>query len=243
MLAGLSPDYYSRLEQGRQDHVSEGVLDALARALRLDDVERVHLHRLASPAAPRRGAARDLPQRPDPGLMRLLTALDHLPVLLLGHRGDVLARNQLLQAVLGRPFDPGTSFVDYLFTDPLAQQRITNWDTFAAGTIAALRGETGRRPYDTRLRELIDRLRRDDDVERWWQDHRVVDHTSLVKHVDHPVAGPLTFHIEAVSPPHDPEQRLVIYTVQPDSPTAHALPFLASYADLQTSGPGAYPAT
>ena len=232
VLAGLSPDYYSRLEQGRQAHVSDGVLDALARALRLDDVERTHLHNLAAPTRPTRGSGPEPAQRPDPGLLRLMTALDHLPVLLVGHRSDVLARNELLQVVLGRPLPPGASFVEFLFDDPLAKHRITNWDTFAAGTVAALRGETGRRPYDTRLHDLVRRLREaDDDVERWWQDHRVVDHTSLVKHIDHPVAGPLVFHIEAVSPPHDPDQRLVVYTAEPDSTTARAIGFLAGYTD------------
>lgn len=231
VLAGLSTDYYSRLEQGRQEHVSDNILDALARALRLDEIERAHLHNLASPTTRPKTSRPQARQRPDPGLLRMMTALDHLPVLILGHRSEVLARNHLLQTVLGRPLAPGTSFVHYLFADPLARERITNWDAFAAGSIAALRGETGRRPHDGQLRHLITQLRTDADVERWWQDHRVVDHTSLVKHIDHPVAGPLTFQIEAVSPPHDPEQRLVTYTAEPDSRTAQALPFLASYAE------------
>lgn len=90
VLAGLSPDYYSRLEQGRQANISGEVLDALARALRLDDVEHAHLRDLAAPTSSRRPTGGAAAQRPDPGLLRLMDALNHVPVLLLGHRGDVL---------------------------------------------------------------------------------------------------------------------------------------------------------
>ena len=90
-----------------------------------------------------------------------MTALDHLPVLLLGYRGDVLAQNALLETVLGRPFGEGTSFTRFLFQDPLARQRIINWEMFAAASVAALRREAGRRPYDAALRHLIDDLRAD----------------------------------------------------------------------------------
>lgn len=131
VLAGLSPDHYSRLEQGRQSTVSEDVLEALARALRLDDVERAHLRDLAAPTSRRRAAVWELPQRPDAGLLRLMTTLDHVPVLLLGRRGEVLARNALLTAVLGAALPQGTSFVRWLFTAPGARERIVNWSEFA----------------------------------------------------------------------------------------------------------------
>jgi transcriptional regulator with XRE-family HTH domain len=236
MLAGVSTDYLSRVEQGRQAHVSGAVLDALARALRLDETEHAHLRDLAAPGAPPRPGPPGARQRPDPGLLRLMTALDHLPVLLLGHRGEVLARNTLLETVLGRPFGAGTSFTRFLFQDPLARQRIVNWDTFAAASVAALRREAARRPYDTALRRLIDDLRADPEVDAWWHDHRVVDYSSMVKNIDHPAAGRLRFDVETVSAPLDPEQRLVVYTAEPDSPTARALPLLASYGADSGSG-------
>jgi transcriptional regulator with XRE-family HTH domain len=232
VAAGLSPDYYSRLEQGRQANVSDQVLDAVANALRLDDTERAHLQHLAAPI-PRRGAATatESPQRADPGLLRVMAALDHVPVLLLGHRGDVLARNVLLPAVLGRPLEPGTSFTRYLFLDPLARQRIVNWEVFARNGVAALRLEAGKRMHDHRLRQLIDELRAaDPDVAAWWQDHAVRDYASVTKHIRHPQAGDLTFGIEAVAAPHEPDQRLTIYTVEPDSPTARVLPMLSSWS-------------
>lgn len=236
VLAGLSPDHYSRLEQGRQGGVSDDVVDALARALRLDDVEHAHLRDLAAPASRRAPGGGEAPQRPDPGLLRVMTALDHVPVLLLGRRAEVLARNALLPAVLGRPLEPGSSFVRYLFTDPSARERIVNWAHFAAAAVGGLRMEVGRRPGDRRLAALVAELRAADaDVARWWDDHGVRDHTSVAKRIAHPAAGPLVFGIESVSPPHDPDQRLVVYTVEPDSATARVLPLLAGWGADDTA--------
>lgn len=230
MLAGLSPDYYSRLEQGRQANISTEVLDALARALRLDEVERAHLRDLAAPTARRRAATSHALQRPDPGLLRLVHTLDHVPVLLLGHRGEVLARNALLTEVLGRPLEPGSSFVRFMFQDPVARERILNWADFASATVATMRREIARRPHDNRLTALVDELRTTDpDVARWWDDHAVRDYASVTKRIQHPAAGPMSFDIEIVCAPHEPDQRLVVYTAEPDSPTARVLPLLASW--------------
>jgi transcriptional regulator with XRE-family HTH domain len=229
MLASLSIDHYSRLEQGRQPTVSESVLTALTRALRLDDVEAAHLRDLADPSVRSRRPA-VTPQRADPGLLRVASALDHLPVLLLGQRAEVLARNALLQAVLGRPLMPGTSFADYLFREPLARHRIVNWAEFGARTVAAMRMELGRHPEDHRLAATMEQLRRaDQDVARWWDDHTVRDYASVRKRIAHPDAGLLDFDIEIVTAPHVPDQHLVVYTAEPDSATARMLPLLASW--------------
>ncbi len=229
LLAGLSPDYYSRLEQGRQPNVSTAVLDGLARALRLTEVEHAHLVDLAEPTA-RRRATKVVPvQRADPGLLRLMVAMDHLPVMLLGQRGEVLATNSLLTTVL-HDLRPGASLVRFLFLDPVARERIVNWEVFAAATVATLRREAARRPQDGRLTELIDELRAaDPDVSRWWDDHRVLEYTSAAKRIRHPVGGDLCFDIEVVASPQDPDQVLVVYTAEPDSPTARLLPMLASW--------------
>jgi transcriptional regulator with XRE-family HTH domain len=229
VLAGLSTDHYSRLEQGRQHTVTDDVVAALSRALRLDDLERAHLRDLAAPQ-PRGGATWEVSQRPDPGLLRVMTSLDHVPVLLLGRRSEVLGCNALLRAVLGAEVDTGSTFVRWLFLDPRARERIENWTDYAAAAVGALRYETGRHPSDRRLRELVDDLRdADADVARWWDDHGVTDRTSVDKRIAHPVVGRLTFGIEALVSPHDPEQRLVVYTAQPGSPTAATLPVLASW--------------
>ncbi|MFF4897960.1 helix-turn-helix transcriptional regulator [Streptomyces sp. NPDC001068] len=228
VAAGMSPDYYSRLEQGRQRNVSSDVLDALARALRLDEVERAHLHDLAAPLTRSPSAGPRAGRHPDAGLLRVMRTLDHVPVLLLGRRGEVLARNALLTEVLGSPLEPGASFVRFMFRDPAARARIVNWSDFASATVATMRRETARHPDDRRLTALMDELRSTDaDVARWWEDQTVRDYASVEKHVRHPTAGPMSFAIEVVGAPHEPDQRLVVYTAEPGSPTAHALAVLA----------------
>ena len=229
VLAGLSPDHYSRIEQGRQPTLGGDVVDALARALRLDDVEHAHLRDLAGPARRRRSSGAEAAQRADAGLLRVMAALDHVPALLLGRRGEILARNRLLTAVLADPMEPGTSLGRWLFLGP-ARERLVNWEVFAEAAVHSLRYELGRHPDDRRLAALVAELRRaDPDIARWWDDHLVADYTSVTKHIRHPVAGRLTFGIEYVTGPHDPEQRLIVYTVEPDSPTAHALPLLGAW--------------
>jgi hypothetical protein len=150
-------------------------------------------------------------------------------VLLLGQRTEVLASNALLSAVLC-DLPPGTALARFLFLDPLARERVVNWSYFAANTVAALRREVARRPQDGRLKALIDDLRAaDPDVARWWDDHQVRDYASVPKLIRHPVGGDLAFDIEIVSAPRDEDQVLIVYTAQPDSPTAKVLPLLASW--------------
>ncbi|WP_074996151.1 helix-turn-helix transcriptional regulator [Streptomyces misionensis] len=231
VLAGLSSDHYSRIEQGRQPTISEDVLEALSRALGLDSVEREHLRHLAAPVRrpPRDDSAA---QRADPGLLRVLDNLD-VPGLLLGRRGVVLARNTLLTAVLGAPMEPRSSFLRWLFLDPLARERIVNWADFAAPAVGAMRYEAGRHPGDRRLAALIAELSAaDPDVARWWNDRGVTDRTSVGKRIAHPLAGLLEFGIESVEKPRDPDQRLVIYTAEPDSSTARNLPMLAAWESV-----------
>jgi transcriptional regulator with XRE-family HTH domain len=237
-LAGLSPEYYSRIEQGRQANISAEVVLALARALRLDDIETAHLKDLAAPASHPRTTSTDPVQRPDPGLLRVMSSLDHLPVLLLGHRGEVLARNHLLHAVLGDSLEPGDSFPRYLFLEPEARQRIINWAQFAQASVGALRRERSRQPHDRRLLTLIDELHaKDADFASWWEDFGVRDYTSVAKRIQHPLAGELSFDIEIISAPHQADQRLIIYTAEPDSPTMKLLPLLASWKTASSPTP------
>ncbi|MBP2217366.1 helix-turn-helix transcriptional regulator [Arthrobacter sp. CAN_C5] len=234
VLAGVSSDYYSRMEQGRQANVSRSVLDALAKALRLTEVERQHLHILASPS-PRRRSPIAVEQHADPGLLRMMTVIDHVPALILARRGEVLATNALLAAVLG-DVRPGSSLMRYLFFEPLARERIVNWEHFAASSISALRGELGRHPDDHRLITLIDELRsRDVDAARWWEDHSVQDYASAAKQILHPDVGTLSFDIETMTSTRNADQVLIVYTAQPDSDTTRKLPFLASWSMANTT--------
>ncbi|MDG4828508.1 helix-turn-helix transcriptional regulator [Solwaraspora sp. WMMD1047] len=229
LLAGISADYYSRLEQGRQANISREVLDALARALRLSDVERGHLYDLATPRSPRSRVPVDRTQRPDPGMLRVLSTLDHVPAVLIGRRGIVLARNALFSAVYGHSMDPGTSWAHFLFLHPEARARIDDWEGCARAAVAGLRREAARHPQDRRLKRDIDELRRaDPDVERWWDEHRVGEYSSGYRRIRHPVAGNLDFDVELVVAPQEAGQHLVIYTVEAHSRTARALPLLAA---------------
>lgn len=230
MLAGLSPDHYSRLEQGRQHTVTDDIVDALSRALRLDRIEDAHLRNLAAPLRRKRSSTWESAQRPDPGLLRVLTIMDHVPALVLGRRSEILACNTLARAVLGAEIDAGAVLVRWLFLDPRARERIVNWSDYASAAVGAMRYEGGRHVADARLTVLIDELRSASaDFARWWDDHGVTDRTSVDKKIAHPVVGCLSFGIESLVSPHDPEQRLIIYTVEPESSTARALPMLASW--------------
>jgi MmyB-like transcription regulator ligand binding domain len=113
----------------------------------------------------------------------------------------------------------------------VARDRIVNWADFAQALVGALRREAGRRPHDRRLLALIDEVRAaDEDIARWWNDHTVRDYTSVAKRIRHPAAGDLAFDIEIVAAPHEPDQRLVVYTAQAESHTARLLPILTSWS-------------
>jgi transcriptional regulator with XRE-family HTH domain len=141
LLAGVSADYYIRLEQGRDQHPSAQVLDALARALDLDDEATAHLHELARPV-PRRQRAAARPERVNPDLQRLLDTWVHTPATVLGRRMDVLAHNALARA-LYQDFTTGTNLLRAIFLDPATQQFYADWDRVARDTVAALRASSG----------------------------------------------------------------------------------------------------
>ncbi len=239
MLAGLSPDHYSRLEQGRQHTVTDDIVDALSRALRLDEIEDAHLRNLAAPLRRKRSSAWESAQRPDPGLLRVLTIMDHVPALVLGRRSEILACNTLARAVLGAEIDAGAVLVRWLFLDQRARERIVNWSDYASAAVGAMRYEVGRHVADARLTVLIDELRlASGDFARWWNDHGVANRTSVDKMIAHPMVGRLAFGIESLVSPLDPEQRLIIYTVEPESSTARALPMLASWGPASAESMG-----
>ncbi|OZE15684.1 transcriptional regulator [Rhodococcus sp. 05-2255-3B1] len=225
-LAGVSPDYYSKLEQGRQANVSNEVLLAIAGALKLDDVESAHLLDLASPATPTEDAA----QVPNPGLLQVMKALDHVPVILLGRSGAVLASNSLVRSVLSLQPSADQSLFHYLFRNPIARERIVNWSQFAAASVAGLRRDLARRPGDRALTALIDELRSAEPCfEQWWSDHEVREFERATKIIQHPAAGTLEFGIEFLTSPSEPDQSLIVYTVEDGSSTAEILPILASW--------------
>lgn len=222
VLASISPDYYTRLEQGRQENISVAVVDGLAKALRLTDVETDHLRNLASP--PREPVAAASSDAETDGLLRVMAALDHQPALLLDRRDQVITSNALLDEVLGHAFRPGESFAHFLLCAPTARQRICDWPSFARAALANLRRETALRPDDADLIELIGHLRqRSDAVDNWWADLQVEAPVPVRKQIQHPTAGLLEFWIDTVVMAAAAQPRLVVYSSTAGSPTAKAL--------------------
>ncbi|WP_327358633.1 helix-turn-helix domain-containing protein [Streptomyces sp. NBC_01304] len=233
-LAGVSVDYYVRLERGRNPNVSSAVLDAVARALRLDAAERTHLFDLAKPKP---GPARrrpEPPQRVRPGLYRVLDALTGTPAMILGRRLDVLAANSLAKALYA-DFDAlphrERNLARFIFLDPAARELLADWERAARGAVAALRLYAGRHPHDPRLTELVGELAvHDEDFRQWWADHDVLEYTHGTKLYRHPLVGELALEYESLTLPDDPDQALYLYTAEPDSPSAHALQLLATWS-------------
>jgi transcriptional regulator with XRE-family HTH domain len=246
-LAGVSVDYYVRLEQGRGTHVSDAVLDAVARVLGLDATEQAHLRDLARPApaeavrAPARAKGRGrAAQRVRPGVRVLLDGMADTPAFVLGHRMDVLAWNALAAAVNGFPADGTPNMARTAFLDPAARALYRDWPAVAAETVAHLRLYAGRHPRDARLTALVGELSvRSEDFRRLWADHQVKEKTYGVKRLHHPFAGDLDFGYETLALPGDPDQLLVAYTAPKGSPTAERLSLLASWTATDADHPHA----
>lgn len=230
-LAGVSVDYYIRLEQGRGPSVSDAVLDAIARVLRLDGTEHTYLRTVARPGT--RKAVSPAAQRVRPGLRLLLDTLDPAPAFVLGRRMDVLAWNALGDAVVGfsRMAAAERNMPRQTFLEPAARELYPDWPAVAAETVAYLRLDAGLHPDDKQLASLVGELSmKSEDFRRLWADHQVQAKTYGVKRIDHPAVGGLTLPYETLGVPGDPDQSLVVYTPEPGSETAERIALLASRA-------------
>jgi transcriptional regulator with XRE-family HTH domain len=230
-LAGMSTEYYTRLEQGRAGIPSPEVVEAIARTLQLDLGEREHLtNLLAGPASARREPP--APPRVRPGLHVMLQTLEHVPAFIIDRRLDVLASNHLARAVL-TDFEalpvPQRNLARFYLLDPGARDRVIDWPTVAEAAVGMLRLSAGHDPNDRRLTDLVGEFtRRSPEFAAWWSEHRVLRRTYGTKSYRHPDVGDLHFSYECLHPPGDPDQTLVVYNVEPGSPTAEALRLLGS---------------
>jgi hypothetical protein len=242
-LAGMSVEYYAKLERGSLAGVSAGVLDALARALQLDDAERAHLLRLAHEADGSSAVLRPK-WRPKQWTVRssLQWSLDAItaPAILGNNRSDLLAANHLGRAMYSDLYADPTSppnFARYTFLDNAARRFFPDWDLAADMSVANLRTAAGKNPHDKVLHDLVGELStRSDDFRRRWGAHNVRTHGSGVKHFHHHIVGDLALAYESLDLRGEPDLTLTIYTAQPDSPTAHALTMLASWTATQDLG-------
>ncbi|MFI6375579.1 helix-turn-helix transcriptional regulator [Streptomyces sp. NPDC050546] len=238
-LAGVSTDYYTRLEQGRNITPSDSVLGAIAEALRLDDAERAHLFDLTrpKPAKARRGTP--AVQKARPGLRRFLDSFGDHAGFVLGRRGDVLATNHLCR-VLMADFDAmpyrERNLTRWIVLDPEARELYEDWEKIAAEMTAILRLDAGRHPDDTRTAELVGELTmKSEHFRRWWDDHKVLDRTFGQKHFRHPVVGPLTIDYQAFTLPGEEDQTLFLYMPAQDQASQEAWQLLTSWNADETA--------
>jgi transcriptional regulator with XRE-family HTH domain len=232
-LAGVSVEYYKRLERGNATGVSDMVLDALARALQLDDAERAHLFdlaRVASPVAPKR--RRPAQQRVRPVVSRILESIT-APAIVRNSRVDYLAANSLGRALYAPLFEsreqPPNS-ARFTFLDPAAQEFYVEWERTAKDLVAHLRSLAGSNPYDRGLSDLVGELStRNQEFRTWWAAHNVRYHQTGTKRLRHPVVGELEFDYEVMDVSADDGLTIAVYSAQPGSRSQEALDLLASW--------------
>jgi transcriptional regulator with XRE-family HTH domain len=233
MLAGVSVEHYTRIEQGRGVRASAQVLDAIANALGLSDAERAHLHDLGAPAPTARRRSR-APQRVSPGIARLVEQLHEHPAFVLGRRMDLLAWNQTAAALLGdfSQLEPRErNMARLVFLDPDTIALYPDWERVARETVAFLRRDSSRDLDDPQLAELVGELSlKSEHFTRWWNSREVKDKASGTKRFNHPSVGELELRYETLHPGAADDQALVIYTAEPRTPSDTALRLLSTLA-------------
>jgi len=236
LLAGVSIDYYTRLERGRAHGASDSVVEGIARALHLDEAERAHLFdlaRAAAPAAPR-APRRPASQQVRPSVRRILDSMTTTPAYVRNARLDILAANRLGAAlfapVLASPARPANN-ARFLFLDPAGREFYADWERQAQDVVAMLRTEAGHSPHDKALSNLIGELStRSEHFRTWWAAHNVRFHRTGVKRFRHPEVGDLTLTYEALDLAADEGLRISAYSAEPGTPSDDALKLLASWA-------------
>lgn len=245
MLAGVSVDYYSKLERGNLAGVSEGVLDAISRALQLDEAERAHLFDLArtvSSSALTPGRPGASPSVVRPSVQRLLEAMEGAPAFARNGRFDILAANGLGRALYAPLYQEARGHevnqARFLFLSPHAQAYWDNWERSARTTVSILRREAGRAPFDTALTSLVGELStRSEAFRQLWASHDVKHGGAGRKVIHHPEVGRLDLTFESLDVNAHPGVTLLVYTAEPDTPSADALKLLARLATgIDTEG-------
>jgi transcriptional regulator with XRE-family HTH domain len=235
LLAGVSIDYYVRMERGNLAGASDSVLEGVANALQLDEAERAHLFDLArasQPASPRERRSRTFGVTA--GIQQILDAISDAPAWVRNARHDMLAANQLARAlyapVLADPRRPANN-ARFIYLDPAAREFFADWDRAADDIAAMLRSEAGSSPHDRQLIELIGELStQSNEFRTRWAAHNVRFHRTGHKRIRHPVVGTLDLDFEAMELPAHPGLTLLAYTAAAGTPTADSLKVLASWA-------------
>jgi transcriptional regulator with XRE-family HTH domain len=240
-LAGLSVDYYNRMERGNLSGASDGVLDALANALRLDDAERAHLFDLANASrTTSRGRRRPATQTIRPSVQWLLDSLTGSAAFAENGRLDALGANQLGRALYPAVFSQGRqppNWARFIFLNPDARDFYADWDRAAKDSVAILRSEAGRNPHERELSDLVGELATQSEEFRvQWAAHNVRLHAKGVKRFNHPIVGELELSFNRLEVSADPGLIIVAYTAEPGSRSAEAFGLLASWAATEDAG-------
>lgn len=241
-LAGVSVEYYTRLERGAISGASPEILQAISRALNLDDAERAHLFDLAHAASP---IARPPKRRnskswnPHISLQWALDAVTAGPAFVRNGRMDLLAGNALARAFYKDVYDmPGQppNLARFTFLDERAHDFHPDWDAAAEVVVSILRTEAGRDPHNKELHDLIGELStRSQEFRRLWSSHDVRHHGAGAKVFRHPVVGEMTIAYEGLEMAAEPGLTLTIYTAEPGSPSEEAMRLLASWAATESA--------
>jgi transcriptional regulator with XRE-family HTH domain len=237
LLAGVSIDYYVRMERGNLSGASDSVLDAVARALQLNEAEREHLFALARAAGPRPRRPRAAATTVRPAVQQVLDAISDAPAWVRNGRHDILAMNRLGRAlyapVLADPRRPANT-TRFVYLDPAAREFFVDWERIANDAAAMLHLEAGRTPHDPELIQLVGELCTQSELFRQrWASHDVQFHRSGHKRLRHPIVGRLDLDFESMELPSEPGLVLNVYTAPVGSPAADALQLLASWAASQ----------
>jgi transcriptional regulator with XRE-family HTH domain len=238
LLAGMSVEYYIRLERGNATGVSEAVLEGISRALQLDDAERTHLYDLVRVAnagvRPQRRRGPAGAQQVRPGVQQMLDAMTSVPAVVQNGRLDIVASNRiglaLFSEMYAQPQRPA-NFARFVFLDPRARAFYHDWEDAAQQTMALLRAEAGRTPYDRVLSDLVGELSTRSDAFRvLWASHDVREHRTGIKRIHHPVVGDLTLNYEGMNLSSERGLLFLAYTAEPGSASHDGLQLLANWA-------------
>ncbi|ROP66495.1 helix-turn-helix protein [Curtobacterium sp. ZW137] len=244
-LAGVSAEYYNRMERGKLAGVSESVLYAVARALQLDESEEQHLFDLAHSANAAHALTRPAPKRTPARfrasnrVQRILDGMTELPAYARNGRTDIIAMNPLGAALMPGLVPNGkeqANIARYLFLDPSSQEFYDDWERVARDMVAAFRIEAGRTPFDRSLTDLIGELStRSNPFRTWWASHNVRLHTSATKTLHNPTVGEVEVTGEALTLASEPDITIITYVTEPASVSEERLRVLASWAASKTT--------
>jgi hypothetical protein len=234
ILAGISVEYYTRLERGNAAGVSESVLEGLSRALQLDEAEHAHFVDLARATNTRRAPSRRVAQRVRPVMQQVLNCMTDAPAFVLNERLDVLAANELGRSLYSPMFAGElrgpVNHARFVFLDPVSHDFWVDWEKAAKDTAAILRAAAGRNPYDRHLSDLVGELStRSEEFRVRWAAHDVKFHHTGVKQIHHPLVGDLTLAFESLQVSADPGQILLVYSAEPGTASREGLNLLASW--------------